>query len=540
MISTQVADDAVEAARILRSFSGSICGLGDVVAGDVAVELVENIIKTCEAAASSAYLSVIDYLHSKADGTIDLKQWDGGVIIDWLREQGYNIDVSDVREKIEIAANDGQRVDRLNFARIIKENPEKKYKLVVLANAVSGKGWKDGDYSHCISCEVRADDLRLGKCNSVRAASEALLTTPIALLFAYVKASHCSSISGGPVRLDHADAGAVCAITETRAFGGGGGSPWTLSSMTGRVMLLLDDQDTVVAMSDRRMTPHGASAYFLKHRPPLPVRDDSEGVYTAEPLAQNLVELVAVVKTFPTIESLVLNTSLTTGAGTFLEDYKAKIRLDLQNVDATEQELNHAVHNERVAAAEAALELDTVAKFVVKASAPIGVFDVPQENEARRSVLCSVWWQNPSKFYFPDGLVVEGSSGLDAAASHGLSFSPVLKVFPVDLVVVVPEYDQYLVGRNEREGRNERPIRLNFKNELTMREQNRVVYDGYLAAVIAGGPRALQDPGLRARYAVYAHVKKAMPPSMACRSEAEREAWKAKEFKEWVVRPRVA
>ena len=185
------------------------------------------------------------------------------------------------------------------------------YKLVVLANAVSGKGWQDGDYSHCIRCEVRADDLKLGHKlgASVKNVPEDLLTTPIALLFAYLKAAHCSAISGGPVRLDHADAGAVCAIRETHAFGGGGGSPWTLSSMTGRVMLLLDDQDTVVAMSDRRMTPHGASAYFLKHRPPLPVRGAPEGFYTAEPLAQNLVELAAVVKTFPTIESLVMTTS---------------------------------------------------------------------------------------------------------------------------------------------------------------------------------------------------------------------------------------
>ena len=311
LISTQVADDAVEAERILRNFSGRICGLGDVVAVDVAVELVENIIKTCEAAALGAYFSVLLYLHEKEDGTIDLKPEGGGIIISWLRKQGYKIDVSDVREKIEKAANDGQRDDRLNFARIIREDPKKTYKLVVLANAVSGKGWQDGDYSHCITCEVRSDDLKLGHKlgASVKNVPEALLMTPIPLLFAYLKAAHCSYISGGPVLLDHADAGAVCAITETHAFGGGGGSPWTLSSMTGRVMLLLDDKDTVVAMSDRRMTPHGASAYFLNHQPPLPVKGAPEGLYTAEPLAQNLVELVAVVKTFPTIESLVMTTS---------------------------------------------------------------------------------------------------------------------------------------------------------------------------------------------------------------------------------------
>ena len=80
--------------------------------------------------------------------------------------------------------------------------------------------------------------------------------------------------------------------------------------MTGRVMLLLDDQDTVVAMSDRRMTPHGASAYFLKHRPPLPVRGAPEGFYTAEPLAQNLEELAAVVKKLPKITDLVTTTSM--------------------------------------------------------------------------------------------------------------------------------------------------------------------------------------------------------------------------------------
>jgi hypothetical protein len=309
LISTQVAADAVEAALLLRSYSERIRGLGDVVAADVAGELLEDVIKTCEAAALGAYFSVIDYLHSKADGTIDIGRDDGGVIISWLRKQGYKVDVSDVREKIEKAANDGQGGDRVSMMRIVKENPRKTYTLAIFANAVSGKGWQDGDYSHSIRCEICADDLRLGTHNRIRNVPEALLTTELALLFPFLKASHCSSISGGPVRLDHADAGAVCAIREVCALGGGGSSPWTLSSMTGRVMVLLDDQGTVVAMSDRRMTPHGASAYFLNHQPPLPVEGAPPGLYKKRPMAQSLVELAAVVRALPTITDLVLTTS---------------------------------------------------------------------------------------------------------------------------------------------------------------------------------------------------------------------------------------
>jgi len=46
LISTQVADDAVEAALLLRSLSGRIRDLGAVVAVGAAGELVEDIIKT--------------------------------------------------------------------------------------------------------------------------------------------------------------------------------------------------------------------------------------------------------------------------------------------------------------------------------------------------------------------------------------------------------------------------------------------------------------------------------------------------------------
>lgn len=229
---------------------------------------------------------------------------------------------------------------------------------------------------------------------------------------------------------------------------------------------------------------------------------------------------------------------MTTGPKTFLADYIDKIRLDLQNVEKTDYELNLAVHNERVAAAEAALELDEGAAFVVSASSPFGQFEVPQAGEERRSVVCGVPWRNPPTQYMSDGLVVEGSSGLDAAASLGLLYSPKLKRVRVDLVVVVPEFDQYLVDQTGR------PYKLqtvmNVQDNLTMRQEQRIVYDGYLAAVIAGGPGALADPTLRARYAVYEEVDKAMPASYARKSQKERDAWRAKGYKDWVVRPRVA
>jgi len=541
VLSTQVADDAVGAARMLRRFSGRICGLDDVVAVGAAVEIVEDIIKTCEAAALGAYFSVLLYLHEKEDGTIDLSPKGGGVIISWLREQGYKVDVSDVREKIEIAANNGQKVDRLNIRRIIKENPTKTYTLGIFANAVNGKDWQDGKYSHQLTCKVRADDLRLGSYHSskIRNVPEALLTTELALVLTYLKTAHCSSISSGPVDLAHADAGAKCAIMETGAFGADGSKPATLRGMTGAAMVLLDDQDVVVAMSERRMTEDGPSAYS-KYQPPLvPVVGAPEGFYTAEPLAQNLDELAAVVKTLPKITDLVLTTSLTTGPKTFLADYIDKYRLDLQNVEKTNYELNHAVHYERLAAAEAAVELDDGAAFVLKASADIGKFDTPRNDEERRSALSCVFWRNPPKYYMTDALVDQGSSGLDAAASRGLLFSPVTRV-AVDLVVITTESDRYLADTNGR------PIKLNIKNEMTMREQNRVVYDEYLAAVIARGPGALADPTLRAQYAVYEYVDKAMPPTIAKKGPTNQQRikweaeWEAGKHKEWVVRPRVA
>jgi hypothetical protein len=562
VLSTQVAADAVEAALLLRSLSGRICGLGDVVATDVAVELVEDIIKTCEAAALGAYFSVLLYLHEKEDGTIDLTPEGGGVIISWLREQGYKVDVSDVRAKIEIAANSGQGDDRVGMVRIIKQNPTKKYRMAFFVNSLNGKDWKDGKYSSAFTFQICAADFRLGNCRSVRLASEALLLTEPALAFAWLKAENCSSISGEPVDLDHADAGAVCAMREMTALGGGRSSPWTLSSMTARALVLLDDQDKVVAVSERRMTEDGPSAYSKYHPPLVPVEGAPEGFYK-EPIAKDLVELAAIVKALPTIESLVMTTStavyksifaapsywtlkrahwythrsLTTGAGTFLKDYGDKIRRDLQNADATDQQLNHAIHGDRVAAAEAALMLDSVDKFVVGASSPFGEFDTPRNDEERRSVVCGIVWKNPptgSGGYFADGLVIEGSSGLDAAANHGLVFSSKLQLVNLDLVSITPEYDRYLADTNGR------PIRLNIKNEETMRKQNRVVYDGYLAAVIAGGPHALADPILRARYAVYEEVDKSMPAYLAQKSQKARDAWKAKKYKEWVVRQRVA
>jgi hypothetical protein len=226
---------------------------------------------------------------------------------------------------------------------------------------------------------------------------------------------------------------------------------------------------------------------------------------------------------------------LTTGPGTFYADYKAKIQRDLQNAEKTEQQLNHAIHNERVAAAEAALEVGTVETFVMRALSPFGQFDTPRKDEERRSALCAVFWRNPPKHYATDALVVEGSSGLDAAASRGLSFSPVTRV-AVDLVVITTESDRHLVDTNGR------PLKLNIENEETMRKQNRVVYDGYLAAVIAGGPRALADPTLRARYAVYEYVDKAMPAYIAKKGATNqvRMKWEAAKHKEWVIRPRVA
>ena len=227
---------------------------------------------------------------------------------------------------------------------------------------------------------------------------------------------------------------------------------------------------------------------------------------------------------------------MTTGKQTFRQDYIDKIRSDKQNVEKTNQELNHAVHYERAAAAAAAIELDVGAAFVVSASAPFGRFDArPRNGEERRSVVCGVKVRNPPNSYFPDALVVEGSSGLDEAASQGLLFFQDNKTkVEVDLVVITPEYDRYLADTNGR------PIRLSIKSEVTMREHNRIVYDGYLAAVIAGGPGALADPTLRARYAVYEEVDMKMPPYLLKESKAKQDKWKAKKRKEWVVRPRVA
>ena len=534
VLSTQVADDAVGAARMLRRFSGRICGLDDVVAVGAAVELVEDIIETCEAAALGAYFSVLLYLHEKEDGTIDLSPEGGGVIISWLREQGYKVDVSDVREKIEIAANNGQKVDRLNMRRIIKENPRKTYTLGIFANAVNGKDWQDGKYSHQLTCKVRADDLRLGSYHQIRNVPEALLTTELALALTYLKTAHCSFISSGPVDLAHADAGAKCAIMETGAFGADGSKPATLRGMTGAAMVLLDDQDVVVAMSERRMTEDGPSAYS-KYQPPLvPVVGAPEGFYTAEPLAPNLVALAAVVKTLPKITDLVMTTSLTTGSGTFLRAYVDKIRFDLRNVEKTDYDLNLAIHDERVAAAEAALLLDSVEKFVVRASSPFGKFEVPQDGEERRSVICCVKVKHLHSSHTADGSVVEGSSDLDAAASHGLSFSKQSQGVDLDIVVITPQYDRYLVDAKGR------PTRVITKNYDLMRREHRIVYHGYLAAVIAGGPGALADPTLRARYAVYEEVDMKMPPYLLKESKAKQDKWKAKKRKEWVVRPRVA
>ena len=80
--------------------------------------------------------------------------------------------------------------------------------------------------------------------------------------------------------------------------------------MTGAAMVLLDDRDKVVAVSERRMTEHGASAYFKNHESLLPVVGAPSGFYTKPPLAQDLVGLAAVVKTFPSILSLVTTTSM--------------------------------------------------------------------------------------------------------------------------------------------------------------------------------------------------------------------------------------
>lgn len=288
------------------------------------------------------------------------------------------------------------------------------------------------------------------------------------------------------------------------------------------------------------MTEHGASAYFKHHPSLLPVVGAPPGFYTAEPLAQNRVELAAYVLKLPTIDDLVKDTSLTTGAGTFFEDYKAKIRRDKQNVEKTDYDLNLAIHGERVAAAQAALEVRTEAKFAVKASAPFGQFDTPRKDEERRSVVGCVVVRNPLTGYFADALVVEGSSGLDDAASHGLLFSEKRRV-AVDLVIIPPDFDPYLTDPTiyDRHPKTGRPNYLNVKKEDLMRLEHRIVYDGYLAAVIAGGPGALTDPALRARYAVYEQVKRAEPARLARRPK-EREEWLAKEYKDWVVRPRVA
>jgi hypothetical protein len=309
LISTQVEDDAVEAALLLRSLSGRIRDLGAVVAVGSAGELVEDIIKTCEAAASGAYMSVLLYLHSESDGTIDVThEGGGGVITRWSREQGYNIDVSDVREKIEIAANNCQGDDRVGMVRIIKENPKKTYTMAFFANSLSGQDWNDGTYSSKFSFRVCAADLRILRRGSVREVSEASLLTQPALAMAWLKAKNCSIVSGGPVNLDEADAGAVCAMQEVSSLRGGGSSAWTLKSMVQVAMVLLDDEGRVVATSERRMTEHGASAYSKHHPPLVPVEGAPEGFYK-EPIAKDLVELAAIVKALPTIERLVMTTS---------------------------------------------------------------------------------------------------------------------------------------------------------------------------------------------------------------------------------------
>ena len=60
--------------------------------------------------------------------------------------------------------------------------------------------------------------------------------------------------------------------------------------------------------------------------------------------------------------------------------------------------------------------------------------------------------------------------------------------------------------------------------------------------MIAGGPGALADPTLRARYAVYEEVRVPMPPTIARMgaTNQKRIKWEAAKHKEWVIRPRVA